>query len=96
VPLTPTAKTSDEELPQISERALPWGEGSTSVFQPRLEVLAGTVAVLVLVMGAVQPVITKAQIINVIKNINDFFMFFLCYYCKKYFEVIRDFPINLL
>jgi hypothetical protein len=44
-------------------------------------VLAGTVAVLVLVMEAVQPVITEAQIINVTKNINDFFMFFLCYYC---------------
>jgi hypothetical protein len=81
VPLTPTAKTSDEELPQISERALPWGEGSTSVFQSRPAVLAGTVAGLVLVMGAVQPVIMEAQIINVTKNMNDFFMFFLGYYC---------------
>jgi hypothetical protein len=44
-------------------------------------VLAGTVAGLVLVMGAVQPVIMEAQIINVTKNMNDFFMFFLGYYC---------------
>jgi hypothetical protein len=44
-------------------------------------VLAGTVAALVLVIGALQPVITEAQIINVTKNMNDFFMFFLCYYC---------------
>jgi hypothetical protein len=87
MPPTPAAKTSDEELPQIPERALPWGEGSTSVFQSSPAVLAGTVAALVLLIGVLQPVITEAQIINVTKNMNNFFMFFLCYYCYS----IRDF-----